>query len=1099
MNIDRADEIFRACCDIPLGERDAAIVQQCRGDQSLLREVRELFGADDLNRSMFEGQESDVSELLLAPGVRVGPFRLVREIDRGSFGVVWLAESIDTTRGSIALKIFRVSGSQTGWDYRLRKEPRLLSRIGSNYVGSLISYGVSVPSRDGVATPSPDVEVAWVAMEYVEGGSPITSFVKDNALTLRQRLELMVKVCKGVSDAHHALVAHRDLKPANILVRFAKSDDASAAAGGADVPTPTILDFGLARSREDLPVPEPVAGTKRVVHTAMGSMTVGTMAVGSPPYCSPEQASPVISPADAPRPAAVPIAAREELSDIYSLGAVLFEVLTGQKPFANTNAFQDAMERDDRSGMLRIIRDEDPEHPAKAATRDAKHVQFASTLAGDLGSIVVKAMAKDPSHRYAAASEMRRDLLNWLEQRPVEAANGGAWYKTRKLIRRNPLGSTLALVSLSLVVIAYFSSVVLRRAASDALSREQATHVKFEQTLSILSESLSHQGIQRVSVAFEREILNRLRASLSSRGLPQEEISRQLSEFTRHLAISDSSTALREAVTRGSVDLAIILFTKHDVPPEVSHRSLLNLADQLSDAEMNDDAHRVILLALSVAEREFGLLSPQYIETLEQVAASHLVVGNEAEGLRLLKEAEPDLRRILGEDHPRTLSAQLLLADRTRDKKERLSKLERLEAQFIASSRAAPNDRAAFWLAILGAAYAAGDVTKATQVARAHVEAVLAEPGVTTREAIMFVGNTSFLESVAGNTDRSIALRRFAYEGAKALNGRGSRQAIVQANSLAALYWNVSQYEAAESLMWDVHADIEYAAPYSVEAAKIMTDLGMAVAKLDRFDEADWFFTRAKQRLLDIGASNDAEYFRALDAISQNQLILSDDETRIASAQELVEYCSANDPEGKQFSTASANHTLASAWRLAGRYDLAEVPSRRAMELVVKFPEQRGSIDSIRAMLADTLSKLGKHDEALCLRRELFPNGVGPIADNEALHQLAGRIQHAAVLIRSGDPDLGLAILLPAVTRSLENRDKGNRILQYLIAMTAVETIDLLFLTDTSHPALELRLKCIEALERLELEMPVTPPILFSERLRAVPTPVRGGVGSSGS
>ena len=1099
MSIDRADKIFRACCDLPIQERDAAIVEQCAGDQTLLREMRELFGADDRNRAMFGAQEVEGAAPLLSPGVRIGPFQLVREIDGGSFGIVWLAHDIKEARDSVALKIFRVTGNHTGWDYRLRKEPRLLSRIGSNYVSSLISYGVSVPSRDGAPTPSPDVEVAWVAMEYVEGGSPITSFVKDNALTLRQRLELMVKVCKGVSDAHHALVAHRDLKPANILVRFAKSDDASAAAGGAEVPTPTILDFGLARSREDLPVLEPVVGTKQVVQTAMGSMTVGTMAVGSPPYCSPEQASPVISPSDTPGPAAVPIAAREELSDIYSLGAVLYEVLTGQRPFANTSAFQDAMERDDRSGMLRVIREEEPEHPAKAATRDAKHAPFARALAGDLGAIVIRAMAKDPSHRYAAASEMRRDLLNWLEHRPVEAANGGPWYKTRKLVRRNPLGSTLALVSLSLVVIGYFSSVVLRRAASDALSREQATHVKFEHTLSILSESLSHQGIQRVSIAFEREILNRLRASLSSRGLPQEEISRQLSEFTRHLAISDSSTALREAVTRGSVDQAIILFTKQDVPPEVSHRSLFNLADQLSDAEMNDEAHRVILLALDVAEREFGLLSPQYVETLEQVAASHLVVGNEAEGLRLLKEAEPDLRKILGEDHPRTLSAQLLLADRTKDKKERLSNLERLEPQFIASSQAAPNDRAAFWLAILGAAYAAGDAAKATQVARSHVDAVLSDPGVTTREAIMFVGNSSFLEYLAGNTDRAIALRRFAYEGAKALNGRGSRQAIIQANSLAALYWNVSQYEAAETLMWDVHADIEYAAPNSVEAAKIMTDLGEAVAKLDRFDEADWFFTSAKQKLVEIGKENDPEYLRALGTRVRNQEHLLAEETRIASAREYLEYCRARDPEGKLLSTASAYHTLATALGSIGRYDLAEPLNRRASELIVRFPEQRESITKVRAVLADTLSKLGKHDEALCIRWELFPNGVGPIAENEVLDQLAGRVQHAAVLIRSGDADNGVAVLLPAVARSLQNREKGNRRLQYLIAMTAVQTIDLLHLTDPNHPALRIRAECVEVMERLEREMLVRPPVVLSERLRVVPTPVRTGDESGGS
>jgi len=374
----RLETLFDAAVLLPAAERAAFVLEQCPDDPDLRRQLSELLAMDD---------EADASGFLATPisagvqalateheasrlGERVGPYRLIEEIGHGGMGTVYLAERADAEyEARVAIKFVRGVFGAPELARRLRAERQVLAGLQHPGIARLIDGGTA---DDG--TP-------YLVMEYVDG-QPIDAWCTAHGLGLTARLALFREVCAAVQYAHQALVVHRDLKPSNILVR----------ADG----TPTLVDFGIAKLLDPAGIDDGDA-----------TETLGLM---TPTYASPEQIT--------GRPVTV-------ATDVYSLGVVLYRLLTDRPPFDLTGATAAEIER--------RVTGEEPPRPSQATADRAT----ARELTGDLDTIVLKALRKEPERRYGTVAELVDDLERYRAGRPVLARRETFGYVAGKFVRRH--------------------------------------------------------------------------------------------------------------------------------------------------------------------------------------------------------------------------------------------------------------------------------------------------------------------------------------------------------------------------------------------------------------------------------------------------------------------------------------------------------------------------------------------------------------------------------------------------------------------------------------------------------------------------------------
>ena len=380
----RIEALYEAALEHPPAQRQEFLAQACGTDEELHAEIASLVSAYGRAGNFLEGWPVEAAGALLGaspvPGQRIGPYRLLQLLGAGGMAVVYLAERDDEQfTKHVALKLIRPGIAGADALRRFRHERQILASLEHPHIARLLDGGATA---DGLP---------WYVMEYVEG-EPITTFCEGRSLPLRDRLRLVHDVCSAVEFAHRNLVVHRDIKPGNILVT----------PGG----TVKLLDFGIAR----LLTPEPGSGAEDLTATAYRVMT--------PAYASPEQ---------------VRGDRLTTATDVYSLGVVLYELLTGQRPYRLSDTSP--------SEVARVVCSQEPERPSTAVRRAGR---LARELRGDLDNIAAKAMAKEPARRYASAGELASDISHYLEGRPVAARGDSFAYRAGKFIRRHRAGSAAA-------------------------------------------------------------------------------------------------------------------------------------------------------------------------------------------------------------------------------------------------------------------------------------------------------------------------------------------------------------------------------------------------------------------------------------------------------------------------------------------------------------------------------------------------------------------------------------------------------------------------------------------------------------------------------
>jgi serine/threonine protein kinase/tetratricopeptide (TPR) repeat protein len=400
--------------------RAAYLDQACGLDSELRRHVERLLDARSERGSFLQSHalgptvEFSAGPIAEGPGTVIGPYKLLEPIGEGGMGIVYMAEQTQPMRRKVALKIIKPGMDTKQVIARFDAERQALALMDHPNIARVLDAGATESGRP------------YFVMELVNG-IPITDYCDRNRVPIEDRLALFVQVCQAVQHAHQKGIIHRDLKPSNVLVTMID---------GAAVPK--IIDFGVAKATgQQL--------TEKTLFTGF------TQLIGTPLYMSPEQAE----------FAGVDVDTR---SDIYALGVLLYELLTGTTPFD-----QDTFRRAAIDEVRRIIREQDPPKPstristmeatatAVSANRRSDPRSLGKLVRGELDWIVMKALDKDRSRRYETANALADDLKRFLNQEPVEAGPPSTWYRLRKTARRN----RAALVTAALVAVALVAGTVV--------------------------------------------------------------------------------------------------------------------------------------------------------------------------------------------------------------------------------------------------------------------------------------------------------------------------------------------------------------------------------------------------------------------------------------------------------------------------------------------------------------------------------------------------------------------------------------------------------------------------------------------------------------
>ncbi len=514
--------IVLAASELAPAQRTAYLDEACAGDAELRRDVDALLAHDQdepailKTEGMGKALGSAAGDRLLGDSLdvldthpeRIGPYRILEVLGEGGMGVVYRAEQTEPIQREVALKLIR-RGLDTGQVVaRFAAEQQVLALMDHPNIAKVLDAG-----SDEVGRP-------YFVMELVRG-VPITEYCAQNDLSVAGRVELIHAICQAVQHAHNKGIIHRDLKPSNLLVAVQDGR-----------PTPKVIDFGIAKALEESDFADSELG--RAARDQQLQLTREGSPIGTIRYMSPEQARGVSSEIDV-------------RSDIYSLGAIMYELLTGAVPFETTDGSLLA--------QVRLVC-EQPPRPFKAVAPAGRH------LDADLETIVRKALEKDPADRYQSAATLAGDIERYRSSQPILARPPSAVYQLRKLISRNKIPSFLvAGIVLMIIGASIWMSVLYLRSEAN-LRRALTAEGESENVTEFMIElfDVSHPAIARGDTITAREILDRGAEKIELELIDQPEIQARLMQTMGlvygGLGIYDKSGSLLEGALAKSRETA---------------------------------------------------------------------------------------------------------------------------------------------------------------------------------------------------------------------------------------------------------------------------------------------------------------------------------------------------------------------------------------------------------------------------------------------------------------------------------------------------------------------------------------------------------------
>jgi serine/threonine protein kinase/tetratricopeptide (TPR) repeat protein len=765
-------------------ERSAYLAEACDGDTALLQRVEALlrsneqagnFMAKPVAERLAEqqampavgeatsGSHTDTEpENRERPGTVVGPYRLLEQIGEGGFGIVFLAEQTEPVRRKVALKILKPGMDTRQVVARFEAERQALAIMDHPNIAKVFDGGMTGAEPDASARGASSFAYAsgsagrpYFVMELVKG-APITEFCDEQKLSPRQRLELFLPVCQAVQHAHQKGIIHRDLKPSNVLV--SRHDT---------TPVVKVIDFGVAKALgQEL--------TDKTLFTGIAQM------IGTPLYMSPEQAG--MSDLDI-----------DTRSDIYSLGVLLYELLTGTTPFARERFKKAAYDE-----IRRIIREEEPprpstrlstieELPSIAARRGLEPKKLSGMVRGELDWIVMKALEKDRDRRYESANALALDVQRYLSDEAVQACPPSRGYRLRKFVRRNkgPVAAGMALATL-LVLGTVGTSVGLawalqaERAASASAATESEQRLKAEAAEKLaVAEKTRANEVAAITKAVNDFLQNDL-----------------LMQATPEKNARDKRVTVEDMLARAAGRIA----GKFEGQPTVEAEIRGTIGEAYRALGNYRAAQPHLERALELRRNALGDENPDTFASIDSLAGLYQDQGDFPKAEALYVEALAGRRRVLGDEHSDSLASMNNLA-RLYQAQGQLARAERLFVTTLAIRRRVLGDESAQTLTSmnnLAALYEAqGRFPQAQELYVVALQTSRRILGDDNPRTLTTMSNLGQVYRALKDLPKAEDLFVKALAGRRRVLGEDHPDTLISMNNLASAYWSARKLESS--------------------------------------------------------------------------------------------------------------------------------------------------------------------------------------------------------------------------------------------------------------------------------------------------------------
>ena len=587
---EQAEDIFVRALELPPEERGGFLDVECGIDSALRREVEEWLSDAERADTFFAGLTQGAEGVPSASGHTgewVGPYKLLQKIGEGGFGVVWMAEQEKPIRRRVAVKVIKAGMDTAEVLSRFAAERQALARMEHPNIARVLDAGATANGRP------------YFAMELVTG-VPITRFCDEHMLGGTERLRLFMDVCAAINHAHQKGLIHRDIKPSNVLVTL-----------DGEKPVVKVIDFGIAKATEG-------RLTEHTFHTRVEQL------VGTPAYMSPEQAG--LGNLDI-----------DTRSDVYSLGVLLYELLTGVAPFDQKTLFQAGYEE-----MRRIIREVEPARPSArltslsaenkkpiAAARRIPSERLHRMISSELDWIVMKALDKARDRRYATADALAKDVANFIDDKPVNARPPGAAYLVGKFVRRNRVLSGFLLLLMTATIVSAWLALRATRAEKLAGSR--------------LAEAVDERNAKDRALQ-DAEAVSKLMTDIFQR--PSPEVDGRT--VTVADALDKASEKLDAGLTAQPERLALLQET---------------LAQTYENLGLSAKALSLRKKVLEIRAKALGSDNPSTLRAMSSLVSTLSHMGYYAEASNLAGKEAALRKHIQGAPHQDTLNALASLAE----------------------------------------------------------------------------------------------------------------------------------------------------------------------------------------------------------------------------------------------------------------------------------------------------------------------------------------------------------------------------------------------------------------------------------------------------
>lgn len=848
-------QIFNDALELSESDREKFIQKECSGDPTLQKEILSLLEA--YNTSEFLDTSPDeilASALSDSPttdktGQQVGPFKILDVLDHGGMGSVYLAKRADGQfEQKVALKLLRIGFSSQNQTRRFLAERQILASLNHENIAQLYDGGIT---SDGQP---------WFAMEYAEG-EPIDKYCDVNNLTIDQRLNLFINICEAVQNAHRQLIVHRDLKPSNILV----TQEGKV----------KLLDFGIAKIlNQDELSPDKLPQTR----TGLLPLT--------PAYASPEQV----------RGETITTA-----SDVYQLGIVLYELLCGCRPYEVTGSTPSEIEE--------IICEKQPTRPSTAVTnllqakgkgshkiisnrRTTDH-HLKKRLRGDLDTIIMKALRKEPERRYESVDQLVTDLRNYLNGLPVMAHADSLTYRTTKFIRRHTTGvaATAAIVTL---LIGYAITITWHSQRTQAaLEQAQQETAKAEQVTNFLM-------------------------SLFEANDPME-------------TLGDTVTA-RELLIKGTRQAKML-----NGQPVVQAQMLSVIGTVYHNLGQYQQAKTLHEQALSVREDEFGSDHPEVAKSLHNLARVYKENGDYNRAGQFYRQALEIRKKYLSQDDPligESLYHMGMFHQRVTGDLDSAESAYRRSLAIRKNAYGTLHERVAESLRGLGGVFIAeGNYKKAESHYQQAIAIQNSLLGPKHPETLTTLNNLAILKAWNGEYDSATKLLKKSLDQRDDVLGPRHPSIAIQLNNLAFIAGHQKDYEQAEQLLKKALSVMETSVGLDHPHALVFkTNLARIMHLTNRYEKSEQLHRETLQTKQDLLGTDHPDVAASLIQLGA----LLKDKNEYKEAEELIKEAISihkNSPENPSPLFISAYYLLAKINITRGNYLAAGDILGKALEI----------------------------------------------------------------------------------------------------------------------------------------------------------------------